>query len=230
MSIILPPVLPQYGMTHQEMISFVSSEIRNSSINSLITTWINMIILELAALYMFGTLHKYDSKVSSPGIPDVTLETDIYWLKSIQIESDVRKLIPLNESIIADGSPDYRIKTGTTTHYYLNGIVLGLFRVPDTTKTLNYSYQRRPLKLADLNAYSDLPAEWHPLIAQKAATMGYRQEGNYEGASVSERTESRIWKGLSNVVYRRPDQTLNLQSSSRLSRPARPKLPSNFPQ
>src|SRR6185436_18785612 len=124
-SIVVPSVTPSFGFTHQEMIDIVANEIGNVNISSTITNWLNMVIIDLASKYVFGTLHMYDTKDTSLGIPDVALADDFYWLKTIAIPSQMRKLYPEDEQRISEGYPQYRTLQGTISYYYLNGKNLG---------------------------------------------------------------------------------------------------------
>ena len=229
MSIILPPVTPNYGFTHQEMLDIIASELGNVSINSRITSWLNMVIIDLASKYVFGNLHKYDSKTTSIGIPDLILADDFYWLKTIAIPTQFRKLYSEDEQRISEGFPQYRTLQGTVSYYYLNGKILGLWQVPSGGFAVDYSYQRRPVKLVNPTDICDLPSEWHTLVIQKAITKGYSQEGNESGFAISLQLEARLFKELQISVYRRPDETFVLGESSGRGRPPRPKLPSNYP-
>src|SRR5437899_1444286 len=164
--IVVPSVVPNFGFTHQEMLDIISNEIGNVSINSKITNWLNMVILDLASKYVFGTLHKYDSKTTSLGIPDIVLADDFYWLKTIGIPSQTRKLYPEDEQRISEGFPQYRSLQGTVSYYYLNGKNLGLWQVPSGAFAVEYSYQRRPIKLINPDDICELPSEWHTLVIQ----------------------------------------------------------------
>jgi hypothetical protein len=227
--IVVPSVTPNYGFTHQEMLDIISSELGNISIDTKITNWLNMVIIDLASKYVFGTLHKYDSKTTEVGIPDVTLADDFYWLKTIAIPTQSRKLYPEDEQRISEGYPEYRTLQGTITHYYLNGKKLGLWQVPSGAFSVDYSYQRRPIKLAGSADICDLPSEWHTLVIQKAITKGYSQEGNDSGFAISLQLEARLFKELQVSAYRRPDETFVFNSRDVRGRIARPRLPSNYP-
>lgn len=218
-----------FGYSHQEMIDTVASEVANADISSNITTWLNLIITELASQYVFGTLNTYDSSFTVVGNPDIVLADDFYWLKTIGIPTQQRKLYPEDEQRIAEGYPQYRTLRGTVSHYYLNGNILGLWQVPSSVFIISYSYQRRPIKLVGPNDYSDLPYEWHPLIIQKAITKAYSQEGNDTGFANSLQMEARLSRGIKISTYRRPDDLFVLNGPSARSRVPRPKLPGNFP-
>jgi hypothetical protein len=229
MSIVLPPISSNFGFTHQEMLDIISSEIGNVNINSKITNWLNMVIIDLASKYVFGTLHMYDSKVTSLGIPDIALADDFYWLKTIAIPSQMRKLYPEDEQRISEGYPQYRTLQGTISYYYLNGKNLGLWQVPSGAITIEYSYQRRPVKLAGLDDVCELPPEWHTLVIQKAITKAYSQEGNDSGFGISMQLEAKLFKELQVSAYRRPDETFIYSGKDVRNRIPRPRLPSNFP-
>lgn len=229
MSIVLPPVSPNHGFTHGEMLDIVSNEIGNVNINSKITNWLNMVIIDLASKYVFGSLHMYDIQDTTAGLPDVSLADDFYWLKTIAIPSQSRKLYPEDEQRLSEGYPQYRSLQGTVTHYYLNGTKLGLWQVPSGVYSIEYSYQRRPVKLIGTNDICELPPEWHNLVIQKAITKAYSQEGNESGFSISMQLEARLFKELQISAYRRLDDTFIFNDSNRSSRPAKPRLPSNYP-
>lgn len=232
--IVVPPVTPgfglsNFGITLQEMLDIISNEIGNVNINSLITSWINMIITDLASKYVFGTLHMYDTKNTSLGVPDVVLADDFYWLKTIAIPSQMRKLYPEDEQRISEGYPQYRSLQGTVSYYYLNGNLLGLWQVPSGTFSIEYSYQRRPNKLVNPDDVCDLPPEWHTLVIQKAITKGYSQAGDDSGFGKSLQLEAKLFKELQISAYRRPDETLMYNGKDVRNRIPRPRLPSNFP-
>ncbi len=229
MTIILPSGDPNFGFTLQEMIDIVANNIRNKSISIDITNWLNIAIIDLASKYSFGTLHKYDLKNTSLGIPDVILADDFYWLKTVGIPSQNRKLYPEDEQRIAEGFPQYRSLQGTVSYYYLNGKNLGLWQVPSGSFAVEYSYQSHPIKLINPADLSDLPPEWHTLVIQKAITKGYSQEGNDSGFSISLQMEARLLRELQLSAYRRPDETLILSGPNARGRVPRPKLPGNFP-
>lgn len=221
-------------MLLQEMIDQVSDEIRNVSIQAKIIRWLNMSLTDLASNYVFGNLHRHSSRDTLIGAVDIVLgeiiegENDFHWLKTIEIPADNRKLYPRSEQILSEIYPDYRVRQGTITHYYLNGNIAGLFYVPAEVKTITYSYQRRPVKLVEPQKGCDLPVEWHPLVIQKAVTMGFRYEGNTEGREASERAEVRLLRGLASNVYKRPDETLVAGGEASVStKPGRVKLGSN---
>jgi len=218
-------------MTHQEMIDQVSDELRNTSIVTKITRWLNMSIIDLSTKYVFGHLHKYLSKVTTPTSPDITMDADFLWLKTIEIPAENRKLWPDDESRLSESYPTYRTQQGIVTHYYLNGIILSLWQVPGATPiTITGSYQKRPLKLlSDLSINCDLPEEWHSLVTQKATTRGYRYESRQEDVLLSEKAEALLLFQLGTAVHKRLDETLVLGSSNTRARPARPKFPSNYP-
>jgi hypothetical protein len=228
-SIVIPSVNPNYGFTHQEMLDTISSEIGNISINSKITTWLNMVIIDLASKYVFGTLHKYDSKTTQLGVADIILADDFYWLKTIAIPIQFRKLYPEDEQRISEGYPQYRTLQGTITHYYINGNKLGLWQVPSGNFSVDYSYQRRPVKLISTEDICDLPPEWHTLVIQKAITKAYSQEGNDSGFAKSLQLEARLFKELQISAYRRLDETFVFNGRDTRGRIARPRLPSNYP-
>ena len=217
-------------MIHQEMIDQVSDELRNTKIQTKITRWLNMSIIELATQYIFGHLHKYLSKNTIAGNPDIVMDSDFLWLKMLQIPADSTKIYFRDENVIEEAYPSYRITQGTITHYYLNGITLGLWQVPSGIKTLTGAYQKRPAKLIDdLSITCDLPEEWHQLVTQKATTKGYDYEGNTEGSVKSKSTESQILARLGSSIYKRPDETVIMGGSSYRTRPPRPQLPANYP-
>lgn len=214
------------------MIDQVSDELRNVSITSKITRWLNLAIIEVATNYVFGHLNKYGTKNTVAGDPDVTLDSDFLWLKYIGIPTEQRNLTPEDEAFLASNYPDYRTKQGTIQWYYLNGIKLGLYQVPSGIATLTYAYQKRPLKLAGTdpaNEISDLPEEWHNLIAQKAITKGFNYEGNTDGYNKSVAEENRALIRLGTSVYRRIDDPVVMGGSTSRVRIPRPRLPSNFP-
>jgi hypothetical protein len=227
--VVVPSIVPNYGFTHQEMIDIVAGELGNISIATKITNWLNMAIIDLASKYEFGPLHSYDSKITSAGIPDLALASDMYWLKTIAIPAQNRKLYPEDEQRISEGYPQYRTLQGSVICYYLNGTTIGLWQVPDSGITIDYSYQRRPIKLINLTDICDLPPEWHTLVIQKAITKGYSQEGNSEGFSISMQLETRLFRELKLSAYRRPDQTFVFGGPDVRGRIPRPKLPSNYP-
>src|SRR3990170_782377 len=127
-------------MTHQEMIDQVSDELRNVSISTKITRWLNMSITEIGTLFVFGHLHKYGTKATVVGNPDIILDSDFLWLKNLENPVDQIKLYPEDESVLESAYPSYRTTQGVSTRYYLNGITLGLWQVPSAIKTLTYAY------------------------------------------------------------------------------------------
>jgi len=229
MSIVLPQPTPNFGFTHAEMLDIVSNELGNVNINSKITNWLNMAIIDLASKYVFGTLHKYGSTFTELGIPDIILEDDFYWLKTIAIPLQNRKLYPEDEQRISEGFPEYRTLQGTINYYYINNKTMGLWQVPSGVFAVEYSYQKRPIKLLNPEDISDLPAEWHTLIIQKAITKGYSQEGNNSGFGISIQLEAKLFRELQISSYRRPDETFILGGPNVRGRIPRPRLPGNFP-
>lgn len=213
------------------MLDQVSDELRNTNITTKITRWLNMSIIDLATIYVFGHLHKYFSKATTPSSPDITMDTDFLWLKTIEIPSQNTKLWPGDESRLSESYPKYRTQQGTISEYYMNGIILSLWQVPGASVlTVTGAYQKRPLKLLDtLSVTCDLPEEWHNLVTQKATTRGYDYEGNTEGSLKSEKKEKPLLFQLGTAVHKRLDETLVLGPASGRSRPARPRLPSNYP-
>lgn len=215
-------------MTHQEMVDQVSDELRNVSITSKITRWLNMSIVDLGTKYIFGHLNVYYNAPTVSSNPDWVLPTDFLWLKTIQIPSTVTKIYPKDEQILAEENPDYRTLTGEITHYYINGTTLSFFRVPSGIVQVYTSYQKRPVKLVSMADVCDLPEEWHLLVIQKAITIGFRYEGNTEGKDSSEKAEARLLRGLGSNVYRRPDETLVTGSDpTSYQKPDRPRLGAN---
>ena len=227
--IVVPSSSSDFGFTLQEMLDIVSNEVGNKSISSDITNWLNMSIIDLASKYVFGTLHMYDSKNTSVGVPDITLADDFYWLKTIAIPLQMRKLYPEDEQRISEGYPQYRTLQGTVSYYYLNGKNLGLWQVPSGVFAIEYSYQRRPIKLVSPDDTCDLPPEWQTLLIQKAITKAYSQEGNSEGFGISMQLEAKLFKELQISAYRRPDETFIYSGKDVRNRIPRPRLPSNFP-
>jgi hypothetical protein len=217
-------------MTHQEMIDYVAGQLRNTKIQSLITSWLNLAIDELGNSYVFGHLNKYGSKNTAAGVPDVILDTNFHWLKIIQIPLDSRKLYPYDESMLAESYPDYRTNQGEVTHYYLNGQTLGLWHVPSGIKAITYSYQGYPLHLSALGDISDLPIPWHELVAQKAVTKGFAYQRDQGAKKESEASESKLLFRVNASLYKRPDDKIVLGGLTHRKRPPYPKLPSNYPR
>lgn len=219
-------------MNHKEMSDQVADEIRNASAQTKITRWLNLAIVELATNFMFGHLHTYGSKQTVAGTPDIVLDSNFLWLKTIAIPVNNSKLWPRDEQRLSEAYPKYRSTQGTVTHYYIHGVTLGLWQVPADIKTVEYAYQRRPTKLAGIdlvNETSDLPEEWHSLICQKATTLGYSSEGNTEGKASSVAEERKKFVLLGTNVHKRPDETFVLGGPTYSRRPPRPKFPSSFP-
>lgn len=218
-------------MTPQEMLDQVSDELRNTKITSKILRWLNLGITEISSLYVFGTFHKYGTKNTAIGIPDVTLDADFLWLKSIQNPGTNRRLYPEDEERLSQTYPTYRTLQGTVTHYYLNGTTLGLWAVPSSIFPITYSYQKRPaVILSDLSVTCDLPLEWHAVACQKAITYGYDYDGDAEGSAKSVAKEKRLIKAMGSSVYRRPDETLVLGGPGVSRRPPYPQLPPSYPR
>jgi len=208
-------------MTLQEMITLVSGELHNTSIDTRITTWINLAVIELSSEYVFGTLHAYGSENTQAGVPDITLNSDLHWLKIIGIPAEGRNLFPKDESWCAERSPDYRTLQGQVSYYYLNNKTCGLFYVPASVIVVTYAYQREATDI------SDLPVDWHELIAQKAITRGHNLDGNSDDAVKSEAKEERIKTRLKSHLYRRLDVSHVLSGPEISGRPGRPVFPSN---
>ena len=211
------------------MIDQVSDELRNTAIQTKITRWLNMTIVELATKFIFGHLHAYGTKVTVAGNPDVTLDSDFLWLKGLQIPNDVITVYPIDENSVSQGWPNYRTQQGTITNYYLNGLRLSLWMVPSGIKTLTYPYQKRPSKLVALTDVSDLPEEWHSLITQGATTKGYDYDSNPESIK-SKAREKDLLKALGSNVYRRPDDPIVLGGRAYRSRLPRPRFPAHYPR
>ena len=211
------------------MIDTVSSEVGNVSIQPKIINWINIAQLDLASKYVFRELHMYASLPAATNFPDVTLPTDFYWLKTIGIPTQHRKLYPIDEKVLAESFPQYRTLSGTVTRYYLSGTKLGLWQLPSALTFVDITYQKYPTKLTDSSEISVLPFEWHPLLIQKAITKGYSQEGNDSGFANSLQMEARLFKELQYSVYRRLDDTFVFDGPQTRGRLPRPKLPANYP-
>jgi len=229
MSIIIPAGAGGFGFTLQEMIDQVADELRNITISTKITRWLNMSVTDISSAYTFGPLHKYASKGTVPSIPDIQLELDIHWLKTVEIPIQNRKIYPIDESRLSESDPNYRTLTGQVNRYYLNGVLMGLWHVPSSIFPITYSYQRRPVKLIDLTDISDLPPEWHSLIIQKAITKGYSRDGNNDGVLRSKGEEKELLKKLGANAYRRLDETVVQGTSGTSSKPGRPRVPRNIP-
>jgi len=233
MTVIIPSSTPNYGFTAQEMTDQVSDELRNVSIASKILRWINLSIIELGSEYIFGELNKYGEIIVVPSIADYLLQPDLHWLSNVQHPVNNRKIYPYpgGEVGLSEDDPNYRTLQGTITFYYLNGITIGFRHVPSSVQTLTYNYQKRPLKLINGTDTSDLPAEWHPLIMQRAITYGCRYEGNTDARIASETREAFLLKRLGAIIYKRPDERIVMgKNRSRGRKPAEPRLPSNFPE
>jgi hypothetical protein len=212
------------------MYSHVSDELRNTTINDKVTRWLNMAITELSTDYIFGHLQKYSSKVTVAGTPDITLDTDLLWLKNIGIPVEARKLYPRDESTLAEAYPQYRTLQGQITHYYINGLTMGLWHVPDSIKTIAYGYQKRPAKLlVDYSVECDLPEQWHLVAVQKALKFGYRYEGNDSGLAAAIAEERVTLYKIGASQYKRPDDRLIMGSQGRSTKPGYPTIPLNIP-
>jgi len=218
-------------MNHQDMINQVSDELRNTSIQEKITRWLNLAIVDLATTYVFTSLHNYSFTVTTPGIPDINLDADFLWIKTVQMPDQDRKLWPEDEQRLSESDPKYRTQIGTPTHYYFSKPTqISLYQVPGgTAESVTWSYQKRPIQLSTLTDTSDLPEEWHNLICQKAITAGLRYEKNDSDYGKSIQAEQILLRSLGTMIYRRTDVTAVLGGSTTRRKPARPKLPSNFP-
>ena len=231
MTVIIPAGAGGYGLTHQEMIDQVSDEIRNVTISAKITRWLNMVTVDLATEFVFQCLHKYASKTTAEGIPDIVLEADYLWLKTIEIPVNNVKLWPEDEQRLAEVYPSYRTTKGSISHYYFSGTnMIGLWQVPSSSVSVTYSYQKRPIRLVGSEDVSELPPEWHNLIVQKAITKGYAYEKNIEQMTKSQELEIQLIKKLGRLVYRRLDATTVMGQPGRGSKPPRVRFPSNYPK
>ena len=235
MTIVIPAGAGGFGYTAQEMSDQVADELRNTTISAKILRWLNMAITELSTEYIFGLLHKYSSKSTAPGIPDLILDADVLWLKSVEIPAQNKKIYPLEmgEAQWAEQQPNYRSLQGTITNYYINGITLGFVMVPSDIFSVNYSYQKRASKLVGSTDVCDLPPEWHLIVIQRAVTIGCRYEGSDSLLAASMAREKELIRGLGQNVYRRPDQTTVLGGKGRRGwpgKPGYPRLPSNYPK
>lgn len=219
-------------MTHQEMITFVSEQLRNTKIDSLITSWLNLSAVEFANSYEFGHLNTYSSKNTSAGVPDVTLDTDFHWLKTIQIPADNRTLYPESDQYLAKTDPDYRTEQGEVVAYYLNGLTLGLWKVPSGVKTITYSYQRKPVALVATTDVSELPDTWHEVICQSAISKGFVRQRDGNAKVDSDRRIKELLKLNKASLFKRPDYPLNMgrrQSGySKGQKPGRPTFPDHI--
>lgn len=218
-------------MTGQELFDQVEDELRNISIEAKINRWIKNAAEEIANTYVFGTLHTRGSKTTTDGNPDINLDSDFMWLKTIQIPAEQRKLEPEDEVILAELHPDYRVREGTVTSYYLNGNILGLYMVPSSVVTITYAYQRQPDPIDSYldTQYTEFPTAWHPYIAQRAITNGYQYDRNSDGVLKSEAQEGKLLKTLRANIYRRLDSSTVMGVRSRTGRkPGRPTFPRNI--
>ena len=102
-------------------------------------------------------------------------------MKTVEVPARQAKLWPEDESRLSESFPDYRTRTGTVTHYYVNGRYMGLYQVPSGIEQVTFAYQRRPFKLSVSTDICELPGEWHGLIVQRAISKGYSSEGNTDG-------------------------------------------------
>lgn len=219
------------------MLGQVSDELRNTTIDAKIIRWINMGSIELATRYMFMTLHTYGNAIGLTGFADTTLAPDFLWLKSAQTPSNFIRLYPTDEAKLSQAYPDYRTRQGIIKEYYMSGSIggggtpqMGLWMVPSTDIEIEYSYQRKPLSLVDLNDISELPEEWHPLVCQKAITRGYSYDSNAPKSAESQAIEKKMLFDLGTRVNYRPDDTLIAgELHSTRNRPPYPKLPRHYP-
>lgn len=220
-------------MTHAEMKLFVASIVRNTKIDSLITTWLNNAIIEYGSSYIFGHLQAYGSKNTAASTPDVTLDADFHWLRSNpQIPAENRTIYPVDEAQLIINDHDYRTETGEVIRYYLKGSILGLWKVPTGIKTITYPYQKYPLKLSDDSDVCDLPESWHELICQRAISVGatYHRSKDLKDDSDRRIRELLIMNRAS--LFKRPDFPLiqgDYRTGSRRGRkPGRPTFPDHI--
>jgi len=222
-------------MNGREMVDQVADNIRNATIDDKIVRWINNAIIDCGMKFIFEHLQKYGSEDTVSGNPDIPLANDYQWMKSIQIPSQQRKLYPKDEQTLSEISPDYRTLKGQVDHYYISGPnLLGLYLVPDGIYTVTYSYQARPVELANIdlaNEETDLPKEFHQYLCKEAEVSAWQYEGDSQQKTDAKAEAIALIKKLGLTRYRRPDAPVIMgQSVQRMGRPAQPKLPGNFPR
>lgn len=229
--IILPSYDSSYGMTLQEMIDDVADNIRNSKISTRITSWINQEIMNLASVFVFPHLHSTSAIYTEVGVRNYVLEEDFHYLKIINNPTLMLPLNPIGEAKLANEDPLYKTTQGPVTDYTLNFRSIDLYKVPSEVVPLEYSYQRRPLKLINSSDVSDLPPEWHPLFVLGATKRGIRREerGTDEFQSVVAEYDS-MKRELSATLKRRLDVVTVLENPEQRNSKPWPRLdPSHYP-
>lgn len=229
--IILPPVSPDFGIDLEDMIDEVKGTLRNEKIVDEITGWINMEITYLASCYTFPTYHAESGFTTQLNLRQYPLESNFLWMKTIVHPNDNRRLAPINEAILSTLDAKYKTLTGPITHYDLHATAVNLYKVPDGAHTIQYSYQRRPLKLISFTDVCDLPPEWHPLVTLGAAKRGMRREGRFDEIAEIQLDIDRMKKDLKHSVYKRPDTNYGFSGPELIGMGRDwPVLPSSYPR
>lgn len=230
--IIIPSSDASYGLTLREMIDQVSAQIRNTTIDNEIRSWLNDEVLVLGSRYRFPDLVNNGYITTIVGSRSYSLPTDFRWLITIYNPDNQDTLRPIGEQELSFRNPNYRTEQGLITHYVLNARNIDLYRVPATVQVLSYTYQSRPLKLVNDTDVSNLPSEWHPLLVLGALKKAVTREERDPNLRVQIDSEYKaLRRELEKTVYYRPDQVNVLQPFPHTSRRPWPILdPSRFPR
>lgn len=212
-------------MTNDEMIEWVKNELRNTKIDSLISTWLKQAAVNLANQYKFPAFNVSTTINTAGSNPDVVLPADFHWLIAHpSLVSSVRPLDPWDENDLSSSFPDYRTLEGQITHYYLRGRTICFYQVPSTIQSVNIHYQAIPASA------EDLPEQLHSIIVQEAIISGYSRDGDNAGMERATLTKRQLFRPLIAGLIRRPDYPLVVGVNNRSGKkPPYPRLPANYP-
>lgn len=205
MIIIGPQIDSTYGLTLQEMIDTVAGQIRNSTISTEITGWLNEEIISIGSRFRFNELITADTLTTIIGQRNYLLPANFRYLITIYNPTIRKTMEPVGEQELSFINPYYRTQPGQVTNYILQGRSITFYRVPQSVITIPFTYQRRPMKLVGLSDVSDLPPEWMELVMKKAEIRGCAHEERNDQRVQATAEYAMLLKELKKTIYNRPD-------------------------
>lgn len=131
-----------------------------TDLDSRLVTFLNWAQEEIARQYTFRELHNTETGTSTvDGTQTVSMPSDLKDLYSIRLldGTSSRKLIYVPErtfDFLVPKPDEYT--EGRSTHYYIWGSSIYLWRIPDAAYSLNIKFTKWPTALSASGDYSDL--------------------------------------------------------------------------
>ena len=129
-----------------------------------------------------------------------TLTSDCDYLNRVLWNNYKLKRIDYSELQMLD-QPGYGSTyiTGKPTHYYVYGESIGLWPIPDSSKSLRYYYYAQPAEVTTDSTVFSIPSMFHPYIQDYVLWRAYAKDQD-DGRAVFHK---KIWEENMSKAYRK---------------------------